>query len=255
MTTINIIGSGNVAQHLVRFFINSEAFLLLSVLVRNTANVTFEPLPCLIIDDYNQQPLADITIIAVSDDAIAEVSNKIIHQNTLVVHTSGAKNLDILDEKHKRGVFYPLQTFSKHKKINFKEIPICIETENPKDEGFLEHFALKISKNVYKINSEQRSKLHIAAVFVNNFTNYLYQIGNEICVENNIPFKILEPLLIETALKTQELSPKEAQTGPAKRHDLQTIKNHLEGLTNENHIKIYTLLTTMILNSTIDKGQ
>ena len=185
-------------------------------------------------------------IIAVSDDAIAQVSENLALDNQLVVHTSGTVTLNALANKNRRGVFYPLQTFSKDKAVNFKTIPLCIEAENEKDATTLKLIANAISDAVYDINSEQRKALHVAAVFVNNFVNHLYQMGNEICDANTIPFEILKPLIQETANKIATLSPKNAQTGPAKRNDLKTIAAHEEFLKDENQAAIYKLLTQSI---------
>ena len=113
----------------------------------------------------------------------------------------------------------------------------------------LETVAKSISNSVYTINSEQRKALHVAAVFVSNFTNYLYQIGNDICLENELPFAILKPLIQETANKIVTLSPAEAQTGPAKRQDTQTITSHLNFLTNDDQKEIYKLLTKSIIDN------
>jgi predicted short-subunit dehydrogenase-like oxidoreductase (DUF2520 family) len=113
----------------------------------------------------------------------------------------------------------------------------------------LKQLAHSISNAVYEINSEQRKALHVAAVFVNNFVNYLYQMGNEICDANAIPFEILKPLIQETANKIATLSPKNAQTGPAKRNDLKTIAAHEEFLKDENQAAIYKLLTQSLQNN------
>jgi predicted short-subunit dehydrogenase-like oxidoreductase (DUF2520 family) len=133
--------------------------------------------------------------------------------------------------------------------VNFKTIPLCLETENEKDAPTLKLIANAISDAVYDINSEQRKALHVAAVFVNNFVNYLYQMGNEICDANAIPFEILKPLIQETANKIATLSPKNAQTGPAKRNDLKTIAAHEEFLKDENQAAIYKLLTQSLQNN------
>lgn len=156
--------------------------------------------------------------------------------------------IDILDKKNHRGVFYPLQTFSKETKIKFSQVPICIEATNDKDLETLHELASKVVKNTYTISSEQRKSLHIAAVFVCNFVNHLYKIGNDICVEKYVPFEILKPLIEETANKINFLSPSQAQTGPAKRNDTKTIEEHLNSLTNENQKEIYKLLTQSIIN-------
>ena len=246
MTKVSIIGSGNVAQHLIQAFQSNPAIELVQVFARNPKNVTHLLDSDRITSDYSQLQQADLYIIAVSDDAIAEVSENLALNNQLVVHTSGTVTLNALANKNRRGVFYPLQTFSKDKAVNFKTIPICIEAENEKDTTTLKLIANAISDAVYDINSEQRKALHVAAVFVNNFVNHLYQIGNEICDANTIPFAILKPLIQETANKIATLSPKAAQTGPAKRNDISTIAAHQQFLTDENQAAIYNLLTQSI---------
>ena len=229
MVSVLIIGNGNVATHLTNAFLKADMIAITQINSRELENI----------------PTADITIIAVSDDAIAEVSSKI--KNSFVVHTSGSVSINSLKNNTKKGVFYPLQTFSKEKKVNFKKIPFCIETKNEKDYLLLETLAKSIGEKIYRINSDQRKSLHLAAVFVNNFTNHLYKIGNDICNIHNVPFEILHPLIKETADKIKTLSPKEAQTGPAKRNDLKTIENHLHQL-NKNQQEIYKILTKSIQN-------
>ena len=135
------------------------------------------------------------------------------------------------------------------KKSILRPIPLCLEAENITDYLVLETVAKSISDAVYSISSEQRKALHVAAVFVNNFTNHLYQIGQEICEEHNVSFDILKPLIAETANKINTLSPIDAQTGPAKRNDITTIKSHLSYLSDENQKNIYALLTKSIQNN------
>ena len=246
MIKVSIIGSGNLAQHLIQAFQSNPSIELVQVVARNPKTVA-HLLDCnRIISDYTQLQEADLYIIAVSDDAIAEVSAALPFENRLVAHTSGSVSIDSLNPKNHRAVFYPLQTFSKDKAVNFKTIPLCLETENEKDVPTLNLIANAISDAVYDINSEQRKALHVAAVFVNNFVNHLYQIGNEICDANAIPFSILKPLIQETANKIATLSPKAAQTGPAKRNDISTIAAHQQFLTDENQAAIYNLLTQSI---------
>lgn len=249
MTKVSIIGSGNVAQHLIQAFQLDGPIELVQVFARNKQSIAHLLDVTKITSDYSQLKAADVYIMAVSDDAIAEVSSQLPFENQLVVHTSGTVPLESLDEKNRKGVFYPLQTFSKNKEVDFKTIPICLEAENETDLQLLKKLAHLISNSVYEINSEQRKALHIAAVFVNNFVNHLYQIGNEICEANHIPFAILKPLIQETANKIVKLSPKEAQTGPAKRNDFKTIAAHEQFLTDENQTTIYKLLTQSIQNN------
>lgn len=229
MISVVVIGKGNVATHLNNALLKAEGVRVTQINSRKLENI----------------PEADVTIIAVSDDAIAEVSSKI--ENSFVVHASGASDLNVLKNSKRKGVFYMLQTFSKDKKVDFSKIPFCLEAENENDYLVLKKLAESIGEKVYSVNSEQRKALHVAAVFVNNFTNHLYKIGNDICNEHNVPFDVLKPLIKETASKIETLSPKEAQTGPAIRNDKNTIENHLE-LLNKNQQKIYKTITKSIQN-------
>jgi predicted short-subunit dehydrogenase-like oxidoreductase (DUF2520 family) len=249
MIKITLIGSGNVAQHLIKAFAKSELVEIVQVFSRKKETlaslIEFDK----IVNDFQDLKEVDLYIIAVTDNAIAEVSAQLPFINQLVVHTSGTASIETLDDKNRKGVFYPLQTFSKNKDVDFSVIPICLEAENTFDFRVLDTVAKSISKAVFPINSEQRKALHVAAVFVNNFTNHLYQIGQEICEENKVPFEILKPLIQETADKINTLNPTEAQTGPAKRNDSTTIEAHLEYLTNENQKNIYKILTQSIQNN------
>ena len=145
-----------------------------------------------------------------------------------------------------RRKYFALQTFSKNTDVDFSQVPFCIETLDKKDLPILKSLAEAIGSPHYKINTEQRQTLHLAAVFINNFTNQLYRIAHEISDAKSINFDILKPLIQETANKVQELSPYMAQTGPAKRNDKKTIKRHLKLLENEHHKTIYELLTKSI---------
>jgi len=229
MISVLIIGKGNVATHLFDAFLKADTIDVTQISSRNLTVI----------------PSADVTIVAVSDDAIADVSSKI--NNNFVVHTSGACAINELNNKKRKGVFYMLQTFSKGKKVDFKKVPFCLEATNKQDQYLLEKLAKSIGQNVYQINSEQRKSLHVSAVFVNNFTNHMYKIGSDICKEHHVPFEILQPLIKETVLKIETLSPKEAQTGPAIRNDKKTIENHLELLNTEQQ-EIYKILTKSIQN-------
>lgn len=248
MISIVLIGSGNVAQHLIGAFSKSSSVALVQVYARNPESIQHLVAAAQICSDYNDLKEADIYIISVSDNAIAEVSSKLPFENRLVVHTSGSMNLELLDKKNRRGVFYPLQTFTKNKAVNFTEIPICLESEKEDDYLKLEQVAQSISEVYQPISSEQRKALHVAAVFVCNFTNHLYQIGQEICTENKLSFDLLKPLILETAQKIVSLSPEAAQTGPAKRKDTQTINNHLTFLTDDTQKQLYQLLTKSIID-------
>ncbi|MCF6129494.1 DUF2520 domain-containing protein [Flavobacterium sp. AS60] len=249
MISISIIGSGNVAQHLITALKKAEGIELKQAMSRQENSLSHLLDSKKIITDYSKLQKADVIIIAVSDNAISEVSNQIQFENQLIVHTSGSMSIDALNDKNRKGVFYPLQTFSKSKEVDFKIIPICLEAQNENDFQTLETVAKSISNIIYKVDSEQRKALHIAAIFVSNFVNHLYQIGNDICIENDLSFDILKPLIQETANKILRLSPNEAQTGPAKRKDTQIINAHLNFLTDDNQKEIYKLLTKSIIDN------
>lgn len=240
-----ILGGGNVAHHLTNQLLKNTTVNLVQVYNRSIAKIKHLEHKISITNKLTELKDADIYIIAVSDNAISELSSKLNLQSKLVVHTSGGAGINELKSNSNKGVLYPLQSFSKESNLNFLEIPICIEAETKKDLQLLETLAKSFSNNIYKINSKQRERLHVAAVFVNNFVNHLYHIGNEICNENKIPFEILQPIIQETANKTAVLSPFKAQTGPAKRNDTKTIEKHKAMLT-VNQQEIYTLLTKSI---------
>ncbi|MDP2159555.1 MAG: DUF2520 domain-containing protein [Flavobacterium sp.] len=248
MISVSIIGSGNVAQHLIQAFSKSQEVALVQVFARNKSSVSHLVSSNQIISEFEALQDADVYILSVSDNAIAEVSGQLPFQNKLVVHTSGSSDLEHIDAKNRRGVFYPLQTFTKGKPLDFKEIPFCLESDNESDYIKLKTLAESISTVNYSISSAQRKALHVAAVFVCNFVNHLYAIGAKICSENELPFSILKPLLEETAQKVKIMSPEEAQTGPAKRGDTSTINSHLNFLTDENQKEIYKLLTKSIID-------
>jgi predicted short-subunit dehydrogenase-like oxidoreductase (DUF2520 family) len=246
MLKVVVIGSGNVAQHLIQVFKKTEEAMLVQAFARTAAHLLHLLLPQQIATSYNQLAEADIYIIAVTDDAIAQVSSALPFTNRLVVHTSGSVGLSQLNNTNRRGVFYPLQTFSKNKPVDFNKVPLCLESEFEDDYKILEQLALSISSSIYKISSQQRQALHVAAVFAGNFANHMYALADNICAENNIPFKILHPLIQEVAAKVQDLAPQQAQTGPAVRNDRDTIARHLDFLKDENQKEIYSLLTNSI---------
>ncbi len=247
MIRVVVIGSGNVAHHLVKALTAASGISLEGIVVRNSENL--DNVTTNIIVSYEFIPEADVYIIAVSDRAINEVSINLPFNNRLVVHTSGSAPMEEIDGGNRRGVFYPLQTFSKEKEIDFKKVPICLEAENQEDYNILEELASAISDSVYRIDSAQRRALHVAAVFAANFTNHMYTIADDICRTHAMPFDLLKPLISEVALKIQQLSPALAQTGPAVRHDEETIQRHLDLLTDENQKNIYLLLTRSIQQS------
>ncbi|WP_417882172.1 Rossmann-like and DUF2520 domain-containing protein [Xanthomarina gelatinilytica] len=246
MITVSIIGAGNVATHLFKAFSKTKTVSVKQWYSRDLNKISSFKNKVEIVADLNGLAEADIYIIAVSDDAISSVSEALPFKDRLVVHTSGSVGIYDLDKKNRRAVFYPLQTFSKEAKVDFKQVPICIETIGKKDYPQLKSLAEALGSPHYRVNSDQRKALHLAAVFVNNFTNQLYRVAHEITELEGVEFDILKPLILETAKKVQTMSPYMAQTGPAKRNDKKTIKRHLKQLKNEQHKAIYNLLTNTI---------
>ncbi len=198
-------------------------------------------------------PTADLYILAVHDDWIGNVAGhlaKAIEKDSLVVHTSGSTPSTVIAPHFERyGVFYPLQTFNIKKKPQWSKIPICLYTSRDSDLTFVKKIAKRISQKVFELNDEQRATAHVTAVMVNNFTNYLFASANDILEKENLPFELLRPLILETAQKVQNASPKDMQTGPAARGDEATIERHLQFLEKYPDLKpVYELLTKRILN-------
>jgi predicted short-subunit dehydrogenase-like oxidoreductase (DUF2520 family) len=248
MKNIVVLGSGNVAQHLIQAIVTNSNLNLVQAFARNSENLISvlpkEKICC----DLQNLAEADVYILAVTDKAIEEITKNLPFKNRLVAHTSGSSSLDIISDKNRKAVFYPLQTFSKNKAINFKEVPICLEAETTDDLLLLKEIASILSNSVYEIDSNQRKSLHVAAVFASNFTNHMYALAEKICVDNTVDFEILKPLILETSDKIKYLSPTEAQTGPAVRKDTQIIATHLNFIPNNDTKEIYKLLTKSIID-------
>ena len=233
MIKVILVGRGNLAYHLERAFQSSAGIELLAV-----ADSRKKP-------DLVLLEQADICILAVSDGAIKEVALRFPKGRHLMAHTSGSVPLEEISSA-RRAVFYPLQTFSKGSPVDFSNIPICIEAAQKEDAKLIRKVASSISGKVQYVSSVQRRQLHLAAIFANNFTNHCYQIASEVCEKHKLSFDILKPLISETADKVRSLSPFDAQTGPARRHDGQTIQAHLEMFEDDLQKEIYSLLSNSI---------
>ncbi len=251
MLSVVLIGSGNVAQHLFKAF-SDTPIRIVQVFGRNQETLKWFSTQVRTSHLASEIVEADVYLIAVNDGSIKEVSKLLMGKNGLVAHTSGSISIDALEPKRK-GVFYPLQTFSGASGLVFKKIPICIEATHDKDLEVLKSLAAQVSESVHEISSAQRGRLHLAAVFANNFTNHLYQIAHNLCSDENVSFELLAPLIRETANKIRLLTPEEAQTGPAVRNDTLTMQQHLEALKNPIHKKIYRVLSESIINSHEEK--
>jgi len=174
---------------------------------------------------------ASLYICALKDDALPEILKKVQVGNGILVHTAGSLPLDVLKPfAAKTGVFYPLQTFSKEREVDFRTVPIFVESSDKIVSYILKQLAMDLGSEVYEITSEQRLKLHLSAVFACNFVNYLYTVSNDLLAEQHLPFEVLKPLILETAAKVQTHSPAEVQTGPAVRFDRKVMDKHLAQL-------------------------
>jgi predicted short-subunit dehydrogenase-like oxidoreductase (DUF2520 family) len=249
---ITIFGAGNVGTHLIKRFQNSGVVIhqVFTRHIEKNANWdNINVIDTLDLLDKN----ADVYILSVSDASIEKLANQIseILDNQLLVHTSGTIPSTVFAPYSQRfGVFYPLQTFSKKRTPEWSEIPICIDASNMEDRTLLHEIALHASPKVYHINDEQRAKIHVAAVFVNNFVNHLYHIGEEILLHEQLPFDILKPLIRETAAKIEANPPSAMQTGPARRNDLITIEKHISYLEQfPDYQKIYELISEQIITN------
>ena len=246
MISVVLLGAGNVGTHLYKAFSKAKNVHLLQWYNRSLDHIYAYQSSVDITDDLNDLVEADVYIIAVSDDSIAPLSKQLPFKDRLVAHTSGSLNFRDMGQNNRRAVFYPLQSFSKHRDIDFSSVPICIESTNRADLALLSNLATALNCKSVVINTEQRQVIHLAAVYANNFVNQLYRVAHEITDHKGVDFDILKPLILETALKVQEMSPYMAQTGPAKRNDKKTIKRHLKLIDNEHHEAIYQLLTRSI---------
>ncbi len=235
---ICFIGAGNLATQLSKA-LNAIGFDILQIYSRtaDSAKMLADEINTNYTNDIKKLDTnADIYFVAINDAVIEEVLSEHNFRNKLIVHCSGSLPLSIL-EKHSEncGVFYPLQTFSKTRNVDFLAIPIFIESHSAKNKSILLEIANKISGSVSVLNSAKRKSLHIAAVFACNFVNHMYAVSSEIIGREGIPFEVLKPLIAETAQKVQTMEPKNAQTGPAVRFDENIISMHLkelEGLNN-----------------------
>ena len=228
MIKVLLIGNGNVASHLATAFSKTNDIALTQISSRQLDSL----------------PIADVSLIAVSDDAVEAVANQTTENQGVIAHTSGSVNLNAIKAK-RNGVFYPLQSFTKGKEINYSKVPFCLEATYTSDLILLEKLVKLIQAKSYSISSLQREKLHLAAVFANNFTNHMYTLAHDICAKEQIPFEILHPLILETAKKIESLSPEASQTGPAIRKDQKTIEKHLSQLSNAQQ-ELYLLITKSI---------
>ncbi len=247
---IVLIGSGNVATHLGRALYHSE-YKVVQVYSPTLANAQLlaTELECTATDSLEKLADADIYLLSVKDDAVAQVVHQLGATAAIVCHTSGTLPLSVLESvSSNTGVLYPLQTFSKHKPLHFLQIPLCVEASNIYTQEVVNVLATTISDRVVQLDSQKRKTLHVAAVFACNFTNHLYATAANILAEKGMDFDLLIPLITETAMKMHSQTPDAAQTGPARRNDQKTIQEHLDYLRSDLQLQeLYKLLSEQIV--------
>lgn len=245
--SISIIGAGNVAQAIATALYSKGIEIKEVLSLSDSAQNLASQCNAQVCHDISAIQKVDLVLICVSDMAVEEV-NAALNASQARAHTSGS--IHLIDHSNvATGVFYPLQTFSKSKKVDWDTIPIVIEATNIEFENDLVTLAKLLSSNVRKISSEQRRVLHLAAVFACNFSNHMYSLSDSILKAHNLNFNLLKPLIEETAKKAVLTDPVSAQTGPAQREDMNTIAGHLQILENHPDLKnIYKLLSQSIID-------
>ncbi len=249
---ISIIGAGNVATNLALAFKKAGHEI---VQIYNRSDDAGKELAHTVAASFTSDVSdlldAEVYIMAVKDDVIAEIAEQLKLGDKIVAHTSGTNSKDLLKAaSSKTGIFYPLQTMKKHSKVDFKNVPVLIEGSDEATVDKLEALAKTISQNVHRVDEEQRKWIHVAAVFANNFTNHIYGVSESILLGHGLPFDILKPLIYRSIENLQQNSPAELQTGPAARGDMQTIEKHLMLLADDARLqKIYEILTQSIIAS------
>jgi len=244
VTSIAIVGKGNVAYHLGNVFIEN-GIAIKEIYGRNEerASEFASKWECEVVNKLSAIT-SELILVCVSDDAIGEVLEK-LPSSARVAYTSGAVDLRDFRSRTNTGVFYPLQTFSEKKEVNLFEVPFLIEADSTTFAQELFDLAWKLSRKVFYVGSEDRLKYHLAAVWVNNFTNHLIFKAKEYLEVEKLDFDLLKPLLFETIDKLRTVDPFSAQTGPARRNDIHTMERHsalMEGLSKE----IYSLISKSI---------
>ncbi|NOZ45367.1 MAG: DUF2520 domain-containing protein [Chlorobi bacterium] len=250
---IVLFGSGNVAYNLA-FALKENKHNIIQIIGRteeSTQNLAKKVDAAYALTYTKLIKKADIYFLAVNDDSIANIVKQDIFNNKLVVHLSGSISINVFKNKVKNyGVFYPLQTFSKNKLLQFKNIPICIEANTTGNLNKLKDLAGtgSLTDSIFTLNSIQRKKIHIAAVFASNFVNHMYTISKKYLSNNSIDFEILKPLIEQTTQKVMEQEPEKSQTGPAIRKDMKVIKSHLALLEDKPfEYEIYKILSEHIM--------
>jgi len=248
---IVLIGSGNVATILGRLCVK-QGHQVIQVMSRHTGNAQklAEELGCAY-DNYDGKTdtNADIYIVSITDGVLFDLNKSFSLGDKLIVHTAGSVTKDVLKDISSRyGILYPFQSLRKELE-HLPEIPLLVDGNTEETITAIETFARSLSATVRRTTDEERIKLHVAGVVVNNFTNHLYALAEDFCKAEQIDFKLLFPLIKETTERITQFSPKQMQTGPALRNDVFTLDKHLKILAAHPKLKyLYLKLTDSIMN-------
>lgn len=263
MMKVTLIGAGNLATQLGKSL--KKAGVIISQVYSRTeesARTLGELLEAEWLTDIKSlRNEADVYIFSVKDGALSELITEVCkgRGDKLFLHTAGSMPMSCFEGKALHyGVFYPMQTFSKSKDVNFERIPVFIEGNSIETENVIRSLANKLSQRVIRLSSADRKYLHLAAVWACNFTNYCYTVASDILSEHGIPFDVMLPLINETTEKIQNISPKEAQTGPAVRGDKNVMSQQLELMSDRADLQeLYKMLSKginpLLEGSTLDK--
>lgn len=263
MMKVTLIGAGNLATQLGKSL--KKAGVIISQVYSRTedsARTLGELLEAEWLTDIKAlRDEADIYIFSVKDSVLCELISEVCKSrgDKLFLHTAGSMSMSCFEGKALRyGVFYPMQTFSKTKDVDFERIPVFIEGNSIETEDVIRSLANKLTQRVIRLSSADRKYLHLAAVWACNFTNYCYTVASDILGEHGIPFDVMLPLINETTEKIQKVSPKEAQTGPAVRGDRNVMSKQLELMNGKEDLQeLYKMLSKginpLVDNLTLDK--
>ncbi len=251
---ISVVGAGRVAHHLAQTLVKQHQIIQIYGRSLEKVTVLADKVGAIAITDPKQLNAdIDLVIIAVSDQSIKATIQQlhIFLPQALIVHTSGSTNLNVLTQHHARaGVFYPLQTFSLDREVDWDTTPLFVEAAEAADLRLLTELAQSLSQRVYQYNSAQRLSLHLAAVFACNFSNYCYDMAKQVVDAQQVDFSLLYPLMLETANKATQHDPRQMQTGPAMRGDQNIINMHEQMLEDAQQMdlkQIYAILSQHIL--------
>ena len=245
MLSVAVIGTGNVARQLCSAWQKSPTVQVVQVVGRSQLKeMRFEGHLVASFEELTSD--VNCYIIAVSDSSIAPVFQHFKKSDALFIHTSGSVPVDVLNGQERIGVLYPLQTMSSGREVNLTQVPIFLETKQEADREILQQLADSLSEHTYWVNSDKRRQLHLAAVFLNNFTNHLLYLSGERCKEMGMDPEILYPLLEETVSKAIAIGPYRAQTGPARRGDSAVIEEHIDMIDDPTQQEIYRFISQSI---------